>query len=131
MTRQRLGGVLTGIAAGGFLATAAFHTTGFSSVVNAAALAPERVRALLPMLWLAIAFDFVVLGLIVAVVAFRPEGPARCILALATISPFAAAGLQIRFVGFILPTAILVGVGVLTLICAIVLPSIRVKPAGR
>ena len=131
MTRQRLGGVLTGIAAAGFLATAAFHTTGYSSVVNAAALAPGRVRALLPMLWLVISFDFAVLGMIVAVVAFRPEGPARSILSVAALSPFAAAGLQIRFFGFILPTAILIVVGVLTLICAIVLPSTRVKPAGR
>ncbi len=131
MTRQRLGAALTGVAAVGFFATAAFHTTGYSSVVNAAALAPERVRVLLPMLWLAITFDFAVMGLIVAVVAFRPEGPARSILPVVAICPFAAAGLQIRFVGFILPTAILSGVGALTLVCAIVLPSARVKQTGR
>ncbi len=131
MTRQRLGTVLTAVAAAGFFATAAFHTTGYSSVVNAVALAPERVRVLLPMLWLAITFDFTVMGLIVAVLAYRPEGPVRSILPVVAICPFGAAGLQIRFVGFILPTAILIGVGVLTLICAIVLPSARPKPAAR
>jgi len=88
-----------------------------------AAQAPERVRSLLPILWLALSFDFTVVGLIVAVLALRPGGPARIILAVAAICPFAAAGLQIRFIGFVPPTAILLGVGVVTLVAAIILPS--------
>jgi hypothetical protein len=40
------------------------------------------------------------------------------ILVIAAICPLAAAGLQIRFLGFIGPTAILLGVGILTLVAA-------------
>jgi hypothetical protein len=126
MTRRQVGSVITAVAAIGFLATAAYHSSGYSSIVRAAAEAPERVRSLLPMLWLGISFDFTVVGLILAVVAFCPGGPARIILALAAICPFAAAGLQIHFIGFIPPTAILLGVGVVTLVGAIILPSTRV-----
>ena len=130
MTRQQIGSVITAVAATGFLGTAALHTAGYSSVVRSSAQAPEMLRGLLPLLWLAVAFDLVVLGLIVAVVALRPGGPARIILAVAAICPLAAAGLQIRFIGFIPPTAILIGVAVVTLIGAIALPPARVTPAG-
>lgn len=130
MTRQRAGSAITGVAAIGFWGAAALHSSGYSSVVRASAQAPEMVRALLPLLWLAIAFDLAVLGLIVAVVALRPAGPARIILAAASICPFADAGLQVRFLGFIPPTSILIGVGVVTLIGAMVLPPARVTPRG-
>ena len=130
MTRQRAGSAITAVAAIGFFVTAALHTAGYSSVVRSAAQASEKLRALLPLLWLGIAFDFVVLGLIVGVVALRPIGPARIILAVAAICPFAAAGLQIRFLGFIPPTPILIGVGVVTLLGAMVLPPTRVTPGG-
>jgi hypothetical protein len=130
MIRRQVGSVITAVAAIGFLATAAYHSSGYSSVVRMAAEAPERVRSLLPMLWLGISFDFTIVGLIVAVVALRPRGPARIILAVAAICPFAAAGLQLRFIGFIPPTAILIGVGVMTLVAAIILPSTRVTQAG-
>ncbi len=130
MTRRQAGSRITGVAALGFLGSAALHTAGYSSIVRASAQAPEPARHLLPMLWLGIAFDFAVLGVIVAVVALRPSGPTRIILAIAAICPLVAAGLQIRFVGFIPPTAILLGVGVVTLIGAMFLPSTRVTPAG-
>ncbi len=130
MTRRQTGSVITGVAAMGFWAAAALHSALYSSVVRASAQAPDKVRALLPMLWLGIASDFIVLGLIVAVVALRPGGPARIILTVAAICPLAAAGLQIRFVGFIPPTAILIGVCVVTLIGAMLLPSTRVTPVG-
>ena len=130
MTRRQVGSVITAVAAIGFWGAAALHSMGYSSVVRASAQAPEMLRGLLPLLWLPVAFDLVVLGPIVAVVALRPGGPARIILAVAVICPLAAAGLQIRFLGFIPPTAILIGVGVVTLIGAMVLPSTRVTPVG-
>jgi hypothetical protein len=128
MTRRQAASVITIVASIGFLGTAAFHSSGYASIVRLAAQAPERVRALLPMLWLGIAFDFSVLGLIVGVMGLRQVGPVRVVLALAAICPFAAAGLQICFIGFILPTAILIAVGVVTLIGAAVCPSPRARP---
>jgi len=129
MTRGRVGSVITGVAALGFWGAAALHSAAYSSVVRASAAAPELLRRLLPLLWLQISFDFTVLGLIVAFVALRPVGPARIILAVAALCPLGAAGLQIRFTGFIYPTAVLIGVGVATWIAAMVLPSTRVTPA--
>lgn len=109
MTRPKVGSIIAGLAAIGFLGTAALHSSGYTSVVNAAGQAPEAVRPLIPMLWLALSFDFIVLGLVVGVVAARPTGPARLILGIAAVAPIAAAVLQIRFIGFIPPTAILIG----------------------
>jgi hypothetical protein len=130
MARQRLGSGITAVAAIGFWVTAALHTAGYSSVIRSAGQAPETVRRLLPLLWLALSSDLVVVGLIVALVAFRPGGPARIILTVAAICPLAAAGLQIRFIGFIPPTAILIGVGIVTLIGASVLPPTRLTSVG-
>lgn len=130
MMRRQVGSAITAIAAFGFWATAVYHGTGYSSVVRASTQAPEMLRAVLPILWLSFAFDLVVLGLIVAVLAFRPSGPARIILVVVAIYPLAAAGLQIRFIGFILPTALLIGVGIVTLIGAMVLPPTRGDTPG-
>jgi hypothetical protein len=65
--------------------------------------------------------DLLILGLIVAVVASRPTAPGRMILVIAALSPLAAAGLQLRFIGFVPPTAILLGLGALTLAAGAVL----------
>ena len=123
MTRRRAGTIISGLAAIGFLGTAALHSTGYASVLKAAGQVPEAVRPLIPMLWLAFAFDLVILGLVVGVVAARPVGPARLILGIAAVAPLAAAALQVRFVGFIPPTAILIALAVTTLVGAAVLPS--------
>ncbi len=130
MTRRQAEAVIAGIAAIGLLGTAPLHSAGYSSVVRASAQAPEMVRGLLPMPWLQIGFDFAVLGILVGVVAFRPGGPARIILVVAAICPLATAGPQIRFIGFIPPTAILIGVGIVTLIGAMIAPSTGVTPVN-
>ena len=125
MNRRQIGSVLAGIAAVGFLATAALHATGYGFVTQLAEQAPAELRPLIPALWLVFSIDLIVLGLIVAVVARRPTAGGWLILVIAAICPLAAAGLQIRFLGFVGPTAILLGVGVVTLIAAVTirLPS--------
>lgn len=122
MTRVQLGSLFTGLAGAGFLGTAALHGTGYDSVTQLAARGPAELQALAPALWLAFSLDLVIIGLILAVVARRPIPRDRAVLAVAALSPIGAALLQIRFLGFILPTAILLALGAFTLTAAVVVP---------
>ena len=123
MTRQRTGSIITGIAAAGFLGTAILHSTGYGAILRLAEQAPAELQVLAPAMWLVFSFDLAILGLIVAVVAVRPSAVGRLVLVLAALCPLSAAGLQLRFLGFIPPTGLLLMVGGLTLIGAAVLPG--------
>lgn len=122
MTRHRAATILTGVAAAGFLGTAALHGTGYDSVSALAAEVPSELGPVMPALWLIFSFDLVILGLIVGLVAYRPAPIGRLILVIAALSPLGAAGLQLRFIGFVPPTAILLGLSAVTLAAAAVLP---------
>jgi hypothetical protein len=76
----------------------------------------------MPALWLIFSVDLAVLGMIVGVLAFRKNDLARPILLIAAACPLAAAGLQIRFIGFIPPTALLIGLGALAVVAAATWP---------
>ena len=114
-TRRARG--MAGVAAAGFLATAALHASGYDAVAAMAA-ETQALAVLVPMLWLGFAADLVVLGLIVAVVAWRPVEGGRSVLSIVGLGPLAAAGLQYRYIGFIPPTALLVVLGLFTLATA-------------
>jgi hypothetical protein len=128
MNRRQIGTLLTAVAGASFLATAALHTTGYGSVTGLAAQSQADLQQVVPALWLVFAFNLAVVGLIVLVVAFRPTAPGRLILVIAAFCPFGAAGLQLWFLGFIPPTAILLAVGGLTLVAAAALPKVSVPP---
>lgn len=121
MTRGQTGRALAGLAALGFLGTAVLHGSG-TSVVRLAEGGPGVLRQVLPALWLAFSLDLTVVGLIVAVTAFRPDTSSRAILVVASACPFGAAALQLRYIGFVPPTAILITVGLLTMAGAAALP---------
>lgn len=121
MTRRSVGRGIAGVAAAGFLATAWLHSTGYDSVTELAGTGPPDLEMLMPALWLSFSFDLVVVGLIVAAIAWRPSAAGRAVLAIAALAPLAAAGLQLRFIGFIPPTAILIALGGITLTAAAVL----------
>lgn len=127
--RRKTGSILAGVACLGFLATAWLHSTGYASVTEAAADVPSDLGAVMPALWLMFSFDLIVLGLIVGVIAYRPPATARIILWIAALAPLAAAGLQLRFLGFIPPTAILIALGVLTVAAGALLGPPPQKPA--
>lgn len=114
MTRRKTGSILAGVGCLGFLATAWLHSTGYDSVSEAAADMPSDLGALMPALWLMFSFDLVFFGLIVGVIAYRPPATARIILWIAALAPLATAGLQLRFLGVIPPTAILIVLGAIT-----------------
>lgn len=86
----------------------------------------------IPALWLVFALDLAVLGVIVALVAWRPSPVGRLILPVAVLSPLGAAGLQLRTIGFVPPTAILLTLGLLTMAAAVVLVPARqrAEPGG-
>ena len=114
MRADRMGRVVAGISAAGFLGTAALHGTGYPSIARAASGVHGVLGAAIPALWLMFSLDLFVLGLVVGTVAARPGRSARLILGLAALCPLGAAGLQIHFIGFVAPTAVLLAVGVTT-----------------
>jgi hypothetical protein len=122
MKRRRVASVVTVLAGVGYIATAALHATGYDSVTGLAEQGPDELRALMPALWLIFSVDLVVLGLIILVIAWRPLGAGKIILAIAALYPLAAAALQVHFLGFIPPTAILLGVAGLALAAAVTTP---------
>jgi len=86
--------VLTAFAAVGYVATAWLHSTGYGSVTELAGQAPADLASLVPALWVMFSLDLVILGLIVALIAWRPSATGRVILVIAALSPF---GLTVRW----------------------------------
>lgn len=118
VTRENLGRIFAWAAAAGFVGTAVLHGTGYRAVATLAAGSPGGLDALVPAMWLAFSLDLAVVGLIIAVVAWKRSRDGGLILALGSLCPFGAAVLQIVFLGFIPPTAILLVVGGVTLAAA-------------
>jgi len=111
---QRVGRILGACSGLGFILTAGLHATGYSTVNTLSLQVPEDLRALIAMLWLAFSADLVVAGVIVlAAVRFFTalSGP---VLAVAGFLPAFAACLQVAYLGFIGPTAILAALAVST-----------------
>jgi hypothetical protein len=129
MTRHQVGRIVAGLAAVGFLGTAGLHSTGYDSVSQLATEITSDLGLVMPALWLIFSLDLAVIGLIVAAVAYRPAPPGRPILVIAAACPLGAAALQLRFIGFVFPTAILLAVGALTLTAAAVLAPESSRPA--
>jgi len=130
MKRERVARYLTGLACLGFLGTAALHSTGYGSVVRQAKDVPGIMGDVMPALWLAFSLDLTVIGAIVGVVALRPRDVARPILVIAALCPLSAAGLQLRFIGFVPPTGILLFLGILTCLGAAAWPGRSVLGTG-
>lgn len=121
MNRQRLGNLLIYGTAGLLVITGAIHLSAFGQInAMAQSATPADVHAVLPPLWLAVGVDMLATGLIVALVALENSNGGRYVLFAAAISPTAAAVLQMVFLGFIPPTAILLLDGALALAAAVV-----------
>jgi hypothetical protein len=118
VTQERLGRLFAWTAAAGFVATAVLHSTGYSSVTKLAAKSSGGLDALVPAMWLAFSLDLIVVGLIIGVVVWKRSRGGGLILALGSLCPFGAAALQVVFLGFIAPTAILLVVGGITVVAA-------------
>ena len=73
---------------------------------------------LLPMLWVAFGVTLAVAALIVGLVAWRLARGDQWILAATALLPLSAAALQVTYIGYIPPTALLLLDGLLVLVSA-------------
>ena len=122
MTRGQAARLTAGAAAIGFLGTAMLHSTGYDSIARLTKQVPGVWSQVMPALWLAFSIDLTVLGLIVGVLALRPSDVARPILVIVALCPLCAAGLQLKFIGFVPPTGFLLALGILTCAAAAAWP---------
>lgn len=123
MTRERVGSALCLLTAVLLLVTAAFHHTGFGYVSRLASDAAPELRALVPPLWLAFSASLIVLALIAALIGRRPSTGHRAMLLVIALFPAAAAALPIRYIGFMLPTVILLTDASVAVAAAVLLES--------
>jgi len=124
VSRKKVASILTGVTALGYLATAALHSTGHEFIAAQAEQAPPDLRALAPALWLMFSLDLTVLGLILGVIAFNSAtGGARYVVVIAGLCPLGAAVLQLIYLGFIPPTALLLAIAALSFVSAALMPG--------
>jgi hypothetical protein len=128
MTTHRTARVLAALSAFGFFVGAGLHTSGYRGVVLLAQQGPSGLAALVSALWLAFTAGMVVLGIIIMLVALGRVSGARGVLLTAAGFPLATAALQLKFLGFIPPVAILSTIGALSIAAAIMWPKVR-EPA--
>jgi len=122
MTRQRAAKFLTGLSAFGFFLAAGLHTSGYGSVVLLAQQGPPGLASLVSALWLAFTAGLILFGLVVTLVALGRIPRSRMILILPSCFPLATAVLQVQFLGFIPPVAILSTIAALGIAGALVSP---------
>jgi hypothetical protein len=124
MTRQKRASILAGAAAAMLVITAAFHYTGFDSVSRVASEAGGDLAIIVPLLWLSFSIDLVALGLIAALIARQPARVHRPLLLVLAAPPLSAALMQVWYIGFVPPTAVLLlDVGLLIAAAISVPPS--------
>ncbi len=107
MTANRLSIVLA--YAGGvlLLATAALHQSGYGSVTTQAEQGPPELKPLVAVLWVAFTVALALCALLVFVLAPSNAPTRRVLLVIAALNPLSAAVLQVVYLGFVPPTAIL------------------------
>lgn len=121
MTRQRLGNILIYTTAGLLVASGGLHLSAYAQI-NALAQSSgvTELHALVPVLWLVMGVDLVTVGLIVGLVAFENSNGGRYVLFAVAICPLGAALLQMVYLGFIAPTALLLLDGAMAIASATV-----------
>ena len=111
MTQPRLAATLSWAAACGFFLVAALHGSAYRRIMAMAEPAPETIRRVLSVLWLSGSVDLVAFGLVVAAMARSSGAVSALVIACAALCPLAVALLQITFLGFLPPTAMLLDLG--------------------
>jgi hypothetical protein len=112
------------------LGTAAWHQSGYTWVTTLAAQASPDVEPLMAALWVSFALTLVLTAGLVLVVA-RVGAPNRAaVLAIAALSPLGGAAVQLAYIGFMAPTALLLADALMILIAAAAGHSPRSVPAA-
>jgi hypothetical protein len=104
MTKERAATVTAAIGAGLLFATAGVHLSAYSSVV---AEAPTDVRPLMAALWVAGGASLIISALLAVAVTPLFIVRRRALLGIAALTPLSIALLQIAYLGFLPPTALL------------------------
>ena len=104
MTKERVATVTAAIGAGLLFATAGVHLSAYSSVV---AQTPTDVRPLMSALWIAGGASLIIAALLAVAVTPLFIVRRRAILAIAALTPVSIAAVQIAYLGFLPPTALL------------------------
>ena len=104
MTKQQVASVTAAIGAGLLFGTAGFHLSVYSSVVGQT---PTDVRPLMAAAWVAIGASLIISALLAIAVTPLFTVRRRALLAIAALTPISIAAVQIAYLGFLLPTALL------------------------
>lgn len=104
MTKERIAAVTAAIGAGLLLATAGFHLSGYSSVQEQT---PADLRPVMSAMWVAIGASLIIAGLLAVAATPLFMVRRRALLAIAALIPVSIAVVQIAYLGFLPPTALL------------------------
>ena len=107
MGHQRLGNIVAGVTAVLIIVTACLHTAALGQINQPAQTTSADVRPLLTLLWITFGLELAIVGSSWGIVARDARGGGRLILIAASLCPLSAAALQVVYLGFIPPTAIL------------------------
>jgi len=104
MTKERLASLTASIGAGLLFATAGFHLSAYGSVT---AEAPVDLRPLMAALWIAGGVSLILSALLVVAATPMFIVRRRALLAISALTPLSIALLQVVYLGFLAPTALL------------------------
>lgn len=104
MTKERMASVTAAIGAGLLFGTAGVHLSAYSSVVSQT---PTDARPLMSALWIAGGASLIISALLAVAVTPLFIVRRRALLAIAALTPLSIAGVQIAYLGFLPPTALL------------------------
>ena len=104
MTKERAATISAGIGAGLLFATAGFHLSGYSSVVGQT---PTDLQPLVAAVWVAVGASLIIAALLAIAATPLFTVRRRALLAIAALTPISIAAVQIGYLGFLLPTALL------------------------
>jgi hypothetical protein len=104
MTKQRVATVTAAIGAGLLFLTAGIHLSAYTAVVSQA---PTDLQPLMAALWVAGGATLVIAALLAVAATPLFIVRRRALLAIAALAPVSIAVLQIAYLGFLPPTALL------------------------
>jgi hypothetical protein len=105
MTKERVASVTAAVGAGLLFATAGFHLSAYSTVV---AEAPTDLRPLMSAMWVAAGVSLMIAALLAVAATPVFIVRRRALLVIAALTPFSIAAVQIAYLGFLAPTALLI-----------------------
>jgi hypothetical protein len=127
MTKERVATVTAAIGAGLLFATAGFHLSGYSSVVRQT---PTDLQPLVAAVWVAVGASLIISALLAIAATPLFTVRRRALLAIAALTPISIAAVQIGYLGFLVPTALLLLDALLLLVAGELGRAYQPRPAA-